>query len=242
MPGTDDKQLIAKLAEYDTPSITNVVAAYPGRPFCLELFNPWTTNWYTDHSVRCMFPELGRTVGYAVTCVFGLPDPNYSKLSFMDVLDALDASKRPSILVIEQRFPPEIAGKVGLAGENMATALMALDCNGIVSNGPSRDLPEVREMGFQYLISGASAGHGDQAVHAINTPVSVAGMDVAPGQIVHMDANGAVVFPADQIEPVLENLAKIKADEEARIAKLKKAKSAKELRAIFKGQAYGDEK
>ena len=66
-----------------------------------------------------MFPELGRLVGYAVTCVYGLPDPNFSELTFMDVVDALDAAQKPTVLVIEQKFPPEIADKVGLAGGNM---------------------------------------------------------------------------------------------------------------------------
>ena len=31
-----------------------------------------------------------------------------------------------------------------------------------------------------------------------------AGMDVAPGEIIHMDENGAVKFPADKLEAVLQ--------------------------------------
>ena len=49
----------------------------------------------------------------AVTCVYGLPDPNFSRVGFSDVLEALDASPKPTILVLEQKFPREIAGKVG---------------------------------------------------------------------------------------------------------------------------------
>ena len=72
-------------------AITNVVATYPKNPLCLGLYNPWTENWYTDTSIRCIYPEMGPVVGYAVTCVYGLPDPNFSgRLSFMDVIDALD--------------------------------------------------------------------------------------------------------------------------------------------------------
>ena len=83
-----EKAMLEELCDFDTPSITNVVATYPGHPLCLGLYNPWTENWYTDHSIRCMYPELGPTVGYAVTCVYGLPDPSYSRLSFLDVIDA----------------------------------------------------------------------------------------------------------------------------------------------------------
>ena len=153
-------------------------------------------HWYTDQSIRCIYPELGRLAGYAVTCVYGLPDPSFSRLSFMDVIDAVEASPRPAILVLQQKFPAELAGKVGLAGGKMVLALKAVGCIGLISNGPSRDLDEVRPLRFQYLLSGVTAGHGAMAVQAINVPVSVGGMDVNPGEMIHMDENGAVKFPA----------------------------------------------
>ena len=234
-------ETLKALCEFDTPSITNVVATYPDSPTCLGLYNPWTENWYTDQSIRCMYPNLGAQIGYAVTCVFGLPDPNFSRLSFMDVLDAVDAMPKPTVLILQQKFPPEIQGKVGLAGGNMVSALKALGCLGIISNGPSRDIDEVRPMEFQYMLSGITPGHGAQAVHAVNTPVSVAGMDVAPGELIHMDENGACKFPADQAEAVLKNVRLLRDEEEERIGKLQNATSAAELRAIFGGHTYGEE-
>lgn len=230
------------MRQFDTPSITNVVATYPDSPLCLGLYNPWEVNWYTDQTIRCMYPELGPLAGYAVTCVFGLPDPNFSRLTFMDVLDALDAMPKPTILVLEQDFPPEIAGKVGLAGGNMVSAMKAIGCVGMISNGPSRDVDEVRPMEFQYLLSGITPGHGAQAVHAVNVPVSVAGMDVAPGDVIHMDENGACKFPADKMSDVLENVRKLRDEEAERIGKLQLARSATELRAIFGGHEYGEKK
>ena len=115
MPHSAEQDMLEELKNFDTPSITNVVATYPNSPLCLGLYNPWTENWYTDQSIRCMYPELGRLAGYAVTCIYGLPDPNFTRLSFMDVIDALEVSQKPTILVLQQKFPPEIAGKVGLA-------------------------------------------------------------------------------------------------------------------------------
>ncbi|RJQ57756.1 MAG: RraA family protein [Desulfobacteraceae bacterium] len=233
-----EKELFDELCEYDTPSVTNVVATYPERPYCLGLYNPWSENWYTDQSLRCMYPELGSLAGYAVTCVYGLPDPSFKRLSFMDVIDALDASKKPTILVLQQKFPPEIAGKVGLAGANMVNAMKAVGCRGIVSNGPSRDIDEIRGLKFQYLLSGVTAGHGPMAVHSVNVPVSVAGMDVSPGEIVHMDENGACKFPADKLQQVAAQLKVIRKEEEERITALSKAVSAGEVRKIFGGQSY----
>ena len=237
-----EHEMLEELCNYDTPSITNVVATYPQSPLCLGLYNPWTESWYTDQSIRCIYPELGRTVGYAVTCVFGLPDPNYSRLSFMDIIDALDASKKPSILIFQQKFPPEIAGKVGLAGGNMTTAMKAVGCVGAISNGPSRDIDEIRPMKFQYMLSGVTAGHGAMAVHAVNVPVTVAGMDVCPGEIIHMDENGACKFPADKLEAVLINVRALQKEEETRMNLLRNAKTAAEIRAIFGGHSYGTEK
>jgi len=242
MPHTNEQDMLEELKNFDTPSITNVVATYPTSATCLGLYNPWTENWYTDQSIRCMYPELGRIVGYAVTCVYGLPDPNFARLSFMDVIDALDASPRPTILVLQQKFPPEIAGKVGLAGGNMVSAMKAIGCIGLISNGPSRDIDEVRPMGFQYMLSGVTAGHGAMAVHAVNVPVSVGGMNVSPGELIHMDENGAVKFPANQLEAVLNNVRELQKEEAARMSALQQAQSAAEIRAIFGGHIYAGPK
>src|ERR1700749_1364754 len=117
---TVDDQLFAELRKIDTPTITNVVATYPKNPLCLGLYNPWTENWYTDTSIRCIYPERGATVGYAVTCVWGLPDPIYvGRQSLMDVLDAIDQMKKPVILVMQQKWPDPLKPRAGLAGEVM---------------------------------------------------------------------------------------------------------------------------
>jgi len=227
-------EMLEALKEFDTPSITNVVATYPKNPLCLGLYNPWLMNWYTDASLRCWYPELGRLVGYAVTAVYGLPDPNYNKLAFSDVIAALEASPKPTIFVFEQRFPPAIANKVGLSGGNMTTAMQTAGCVGAITNGPSRDIDEIRPMGFQYLTNGVCAGHGDMAIHAVNVPVSVAGMDIAPGEIIHMDENGAVKFPREYLAEVLDRVTKLRDQEAASMAAVR----AKRAGAVESG-AYG---
>jgi 4-hydroxy-4-methyl-2-oxoglutarate aldolase len=238
MANMTPQEMMEALKEFDTPSITNVVATYPTNPLCLGLYNPWTENWYTDQTVRCMYPEMGPIVGYAVTAVYSLPDPNYARLSFMDVIEALDASPKPTIFVFQQKFPPEMVNKVGLSGGNMTTAMKAVGCIGAISNGPSRDIDEIRPMKFQYMLSGITPGHGAMAVQAVNVPVSVAGMDVAPGEIIHMDENGAVKFPADKLEAVLTNVRKLRDQEAGRMAAMSQATSAAEVRAIMSGQSY----
>jgi regulator of RNase E activity RraA len=167
--------------------------------------------------------------------VYGLPDADSrGRLTFMDVVDALDAMPKPTILVIQQRFPPELQTKVGLAGEIMVTSMKAVGCVGLISDGPSRDIDAIRKLDFQMLLGGVTAGHGEMAVQAVNVPVSVGGMDVAPGEIIHMDVNGAVKFPADRAEAVLANAVALLADEAELFSRLRKAKTAAEVRAASK--------
>src|SRR5260370_21685793 len=118
---------------------------------------------------------MGSIVGHAVTCVYGLPDPNYAgRLSFMDVVDALDTMKKPTILVIQQKWPPELMNKAGLAGEMMVSQMMAVGCVGLVSNGPSRDIDAIRKLRFQLLLGGVTAGPCRAADRARRRPAPVA--------------------------------------------------------------------
>lgn len=230
------------LKQYDTPSITNVVATYPeDRELCLGLYNPWSTNWYTDSELKCMYPELGRRVGYAVTCVYEMPDPSFQRLGFGDVLKAIEASPKPVILVIKQNIPEEIKKKNGLSGGNMTTAMKTLGCVGCISDGPSRDIDEIREMDFQYMLTGVCAGHGNFSVGAVNVPVNVCGMDVAPGEIIHMDENGAVKFPADKIDQVADLAARLAEVEKKRMADIRACKTAEEIIRVMGGFESSEE-
>ncbi len=235
-----EQEMMKALCEIDTPTITNVVATYPGDPLCLSIYNPWTMNWYTDNTLRCWYPEMGAVCGFAVTAVYSVPDPNFKPLNFMEVLDAIDKAPKPSIFVFEQRFPPEIANKVGLAGGNMTSKMMAVGAVGALSNGPSRDIQEIRPMGFQYVTRGICAGHGAQAIQAIQVPVHIAGMDVAPNEIIHMDENGAVKFPRDRLADVYRLAHELFSKEEVQVANVLKAKG-KGMAALKKAMGSGDQ-
>jgi len=236
MAKMSEAAMLEKLKRFDTPSITNVVATYPSEPLCLGLYEPWREKWYTDQSVHCIYPELGRTVGYAVTVVYCLPNPAFKRLSFMDLIDAFEKSKKPIILVLKQDFPPEIQGKVGLCGGQMTATFKACGAVGVVTNGPSRDVDEIRPLKFQYLMSGVTPGHGEMAISAINVPVSVAGMDVIPGDIIHMDENGACKFPADRLADVCNNIEPFLKMEEDRSKALSTAKNFADIKDVISGK------
>jgi len=229
MAELSEQEILEKLKGFDTPSITNIVATYPKNPLCLGLYEPWSQNWYTDQSVHCIYPELGRTVGYAVTVVYSLPDPNFDRLKMKDLVQALAESKRPSIIVIKQDFPPDLLPKVGLCGGMMTTMFKASGAVGVLTDGPSRDIDEIRPMKFQYMMSGVTPGHGPMAIRAVNVPVSVAGMDVAPGEIIHMDENGACKFPANRLKEVYTNVQELAKKEQEHMGKVNALKSVDDV-------------
>lgn len=228
-------QQLRELENYDTPSITNAVATYPNDPSCLALYSPWEDNWYTDESIRCMYPDLAPKVGYAVTAVYGLPGEGGADLPFADLLRTVAAVNGPVIVAIEQRTPPSIKHKFGLLGGNMVTAMRACGAVGVVSNGPSRDWDEIKPLNFQMLLTGLTPGHGDFALKAINVDVSIGGMDVSPGEILHMDCNGAVKFPANYIEEVNKRVKTIVAVEARRQAMMRAAKDPETVIAALAG-------
>jgi 4-hydroxy-4-methyl-2-oxoglutarate aldolase len=201
-----ERELMEELKKFDTPTITNAVATYPkNNATCLGLYHPWQGEWYTDQSLKCMYPELGRVVGYAVTCVYGLPDPNYQRrANIADVVQVINESPKPVILAVKQNFPEDIKKINGLLGGNMMTAFQMAGAVGVISDGPSRDVDEIRPFGIQYMLTGVTPGHGDFALQSTNVPVNICGMAVQTGDIIHMDENGAVKFPREYLAQVVE--------------------------------------
>lgn len=198
-----------RLRRCDTPSVTNAVATYPGDPNCLSLYDAWSDAWYTDQSIRCMYPHLAPRIGVAVTAVYGLPGVGGEDIPFAELLRTVAAVQLPVVVAIHQAVPEDIRRKYGLLGGNMVTAMRACGAVGVVCDGPSRDWDEIEPLEFQMLLTGLTPGHGDFALKAVNTEITVGGMCVVPGEIIHMDCNGAVKFPMDKLPEVCENTEKI---------------------------------
>ena len=117
----------------------------------------------------------------------------------------------------------------------MATAFKSAGCVGIISDGPSRDIDEVRNIGIQYMLTGASAGHGPMAVKSVNTPVDICSMRDAPGEIIPMDENGAVKFPRAYLREVLENCRALSAAEEKKMRMLASTSDVELLKKYMRG-------
>ena len=102
---------------------------------------------------------------------------------------------------------------MGLFGEMMTTTYRALGVAAVVTNGPMRDIDAIKPLGVQYFCTGTTPAHGDMMVREVGGPVTVGGMTVMPGDMVHMDLHGVVKFPAGYREEVLVRARKLLEDE-----------------------------
>ena len=204
-----EMEIIAKLEKIDTPTISNVVATYPRSDNCMKLYDAWYGEWYTDATIHCVYPEMGPKVGYVSTVVFCERSEKFTGMGRWVLPEHIDQTKKPVVLVAEQQFPPELDNRVGLFGEIMTTQYKAQAVIGVITNGPMRDIDAIKPLNFQYYSTGVTPGHGDFMVKAVGVPVKVGGMNVMPGDMVHMDMHGVVKFPAEKLAEVLERAEKL---------------------------------
>ncbi len=178
--------LISYLKTIDTPTLSNAVERLEVRP---------RSEGFAPLAIRCLFPELGRMAGYAVTAQvetvtrMGQRDA----MRFHELFTAIAASPKPAVVVLQ-----DIGGHhdyAAHAGEIMATIFQRLGALGIVSDCGVRDLPEVRALGMHYFARGAVASHAHYRIVRTGEPVHISGMVVQSGDLLHGDENGLIVVP-----------------------------------------------
>lgn len=199
-----NEQMIQELRKFDTATICNVIATYPESDICLNLYDAWRGEYYTDISIHCMYPEYGPICGYAATAWYSDERAEHTKMDPWLLFDHLDQSRKPIILVAKQTYSPGLENRSGLFGLIMSTEMKAFGVGGVLTDGPMRDYVDVKQTKLQYLATGLTSGHGPLQLRGAGMPVMVAGMSVAPGDIIHMDQCGACKFPADKLPTVLE--------------------------------------
>ena len=88
-------------------------------------------------------------------------------------------------------------------GEINTTVHKGFGLSGALTNGVMRDLGDLPR-GFPVVAGSIGPSHGFVHVREIGTPVSVFGMAVNDGELIHADRHGALVIPAE-IVPMLES-------------------------------------
>ncbi len=91
-------------------------------------------------------------------------------------------------------------------GGGVAAAIKASGCIGVVIDGPCTDVPEIRQYDLPVWCSGTApiTTRLYDVGGAFNTPVSIGGAVVNPGDMVVADFSGVVVMPVGEAEEDLD--------------------------------------
>lgn len=177
------------LRQFDTCMIANAI----------ESFNVRLRNTgFADESVRCMFEDAPPMVGYAATARLRSGEPPIGGGNFHDRADfwnTLLTVPTPRILVLEDMDDPP--GRGAFVGDMHAAILKALGCIGYITNGAVRELPSVRKMGIQLFAGNVAVSHAYAHIFEIGSVISVGGMQVRPGDLLHGDRHGVLTVPAE---------------------------------------------
>jgi regulator of RNase E activity RraA len=141
-------------------------------------------------------------LGYAVTVTVDTttPDVPRPQEGFSAWVKAMEAAPKPIVLVFKDVGPQP--RKSAHMGEMMATLAGRFNAVGLVTDGGVRDLAEVHALGFHYFALGVAASHGNARLLEVNIPVTIDGVEIKPGDLVHGDLNGVTLIPnqiADQV-------------------------------------------
>jgi 4-hydroxy-4-methyl-2-oxoglutarate aldolase len=112
----------------------------------------------------------------------------------------LDQVQPGEVLVLTMPGPEPVA----LVGELLATQAKVRQVAALLVDASVRDTEELRELGLPIWARWVRVrGATKMEVGTINEPVVVGGATIAPGDIVVLDADGAVVVPRQRAEQVL---------------------------------------
>ncbi|WP_170326054.1 RraA family protein [Ruegeria arenilitoris] len=194
--------LLTLLRKVDTPTVCNAIEVAQGR----RGFDAFTRG-----TMLCSAPSEPAIVGYARTAKIAAvqppsESPEVIRERRMAYYKYMAEGPAPSVAVIEDVDFPNCIGAYW--GEINTTVHKGFGMSGALTNGVMRDLGDLPE-GFPVVAGSVGPSHGFVHVREIDTPVSVFGLTVNPGDLIHADRHGALVVPedvVDQLEAAIQKL------------------------------------
>jgi regulator of RNase E activity RraA len=204
---TIDRAVLDALRAYDTPTLANALDGLTDRPANVGFTRP---------PVHSVLPNLPPMVGFAVTATIRSNTPFADGDAKANAMTPLYAAVRavdgPKVVVVQ-----DLDGGAGcLWGEVNSALCLAMGCEGVVTDGLVRDLPDVEAIGFRLLARGVGVARAWVAIEETGGRVEVGGAVIVPGDVIHADRHGALVIPREALD-VLADAADAVIEREARL-------------------------
>lgn len=199
-------QVLEAFKTFDSPTIFNAIVLKLGLP----------NDDYTDYRIRCLLPELGSIIGYAVTAEVTTNDPDSAAIPWEEYYTLLNDSPGPLIAVM--RDVDSRPGRGASFGDGMARLHTHLGAVGAIIDGTVRDLAGIRTVGLPVYAWGTVPGHGTFNLTRFNTPITVGQVRIQPGDLIFGDGDGTVRIPLEHAEEILDLAGQVR-DKEAEIFK-----------------------
>jgi len=191
------------LAEFDTPTICNA----------LEIVAPERrAHGFNRRPLVCPFPALKPVVAFARTATIRSREPQQRNAADARALrlgyyEYIGKKPLPSLAVLQDIDGPD-AGFGAFWGEVQTNVHKALGCIGTITDGCVRDIDQMAQ-GFFVLAGSIMPSHAHVHLVDFGGTVSVAGMIVSDGDLIHADRHGAVVIPHGIVSKIPEAAALI---------------------------------
>lgn len=179
---------LKRLAQFDTPTISNVIELFGIRPANVG---------FMDGRIRALFPELPPMVGFACTAAFrsaAPPAEGQAYHSLADQIRRLQELPGPAVMVFQDLDDPPVGATFG---EIMCSVYKAFGSVGLITSGGGRDILQVRRLEYPVFVGSTISSHAYCHILHVGEPVRVGGLVVRQGDLLHGDANGVVQIPLE---------------------------------------------
>ncbi|WP_136441491.1 RraA family protein [Pacificoceanicola onchidii] len=185
---TLDTDLLDLLRKVDTPTVCNAIEVAEGKRGFAN---------FTRGTMLASDAEAPAMVGFARTAKIAAVEPpteapEVIKARRMDYYRHMASGPRPAVTVVEDLDFPHCIGAYW--GEINTTVHKGFGLAGALTNGVMRDLGDLPD-GFPVVAGSVGPSHGFVHVREVGTEVTIFGMMVADGDLIHADRHGALVIP-----------------------------------------------
>jgi Demethylmenaquinone methyltransferase len=199
-------ELLDLLRSVDTPTVCNAIEVVEGRRGFSR---------FTRGTMISTAPHEPPIVGFAVTAKISALRPPIEpaetvRARRMAYYRAMHDAPKPSVAVVEDVDFPDCIGAYW--GEINTTVHKGFGMSGALTNGVVRDLGDLPS-GFPVVAGSVGPSHGFVHVVSLGEPVTIFGLEICQGDLVHADRHGALVIPGEVVSGLGAAIARLRETE-----------------------------